>query len=222
MSLLAVVYDEHCSSVFTPYLKSSSFGHLHIFLGSGSASSFRSLASVMELLKLRRLRQRKAGQMQQLSDDSQLLKVHFNVIFPCNHYSRKLPLLGMLSGISTATTAFLVYLAALSPAMIFNSKSTGSALSVGQPLVLGLAIFDKILAIFGRQIALHQKIGVVSAQLTENIYTLHFNGSGGRKFYTEVGTSYIESGNDPEIVELQHTARSGSAFYGFRANLQFY
>ncbi|VDP34980.1 unnamed protein product [Heligmosomoides polygyrus] len=48
---------------------------------------------------------------------------------------RKLPLLGMLSGISTATTAFLVYLAALSPAMIFNSKSTGSALSISASLL---------------------------------------------------------------------------------------
>nr|CDJ89713.1 Protein of unknown function DUF1011 domain containing protein [Haemonchus contortus] len=43
---------------------------------------------------------------------------------------RKLPYLGLLSAMSTCTTIFLIYLAALSPAMIFNSRSIGAALSI--------------------------------------------------------------------------------------------
>ncbi|KAK5973267.1 Riboflavin transporter rft-1 [Trichostrongylus colubriformis] len=59
-----------------------------------------------------------------------------NVIMPMASFLsffvmvRKLHFLGVLSGMSTCATIFLIYLAALSPAMIFDSKSGGAALSI--------------------------------------------------------------------------------------------
>ncbi|KAK6755283.1 hypothetical protein RB195_013949 [Necator americanus] len=49
--------------------------------------------------------------------------------------SRKLSLLVLLSAMSTCVTGFLIYLAALSPSMIFDSKSAGSALSITASLL---------------------------------------------------------------------------------------
>ncbi|WKY12081.1 hypothetical protein Q1695_003559 [Nippostrongylus brasiliensis] len=48
---------------------------------------------------------------------------------------RELFFLGVLSAISTCSTAFLVYLAVLSPSMIFNSKTGGGALSISVSLL---------------------------------------------------------------------------------------
>lgn len=59
-----------------------------------------------------------------------------NVVSPLSSFLpffvsvRSLPLLGFLTGCSTVVTAFIVYLAALSPNWIFDSLALGSTLSV--------------------------------------------------------------------------------------------
>ncbi|KAE9417193.1 hypothetical protein Angca_002475, partial [Angiostrongylus cantonensis] len=58
---------------------------------------------------------------------------------------RNLKILGLLSAMSTCATAFLVYLAALSPSRIFSSQSLGSVLSISASLVAsGLHSFLRI------------------------------------------------------------------------------
>ncbi|VDM62791.1 unnamed protein product [Angiostrongylus costaricensis] len=58
---------------------------------------------------------------------------------------RNLKILGLLSAMSTCATAFLIYLAALSPSRIFSSQSMGSVLSISASLVAsGLHSFLRI------------------------------------------------------------------------------
>ncbi|CCD69388.1 Riboflavin transporter rft-2 [Caenorhabditis elegans] len=64
-----------------------------------------------------------------------------NVVSPLSSFLpffisvRSIPVLAILTACSTAMTAFIVYLAALSPNLIFNSVTIGSALSIGGSLI---------------------------------------------------------------------------------------
>ncbi|CAI2353110.1 unnamed protein product [Caenorhabditis sp. 36 PRJEB53466] len=64
-----------------------------------------------------------------------------NVVSPLSSFLpffisvRGIPLLGVLTACSTVMTAFIVYLASLSPNLIFDSQPVGSALSIGGSLV---------------------------------------------------------------------------------------
>ncbi|KAF1752857.1 hypothetical protein GCK72_019412 [Caenorhabditis remanei] len=64
-----------------------------------------------------------------------------NVVSPLSSFLpffvsvRSIPVLAVLTACSSAVTAFIVYLAALSPNLIFNSVTAGSALSIGGSLV---------------------------------------------------------------------------------------
>ncbi|EGT43655.1 hypothetical protein CAEBREN_31331 [Caenorhabditis brenneri] len=64
-----------------------------------------------------------------------------NVVSPLSSFLpffisvRSMPVLAVLTACSTAMTAFIVYLAALSPNLIFNSFTIGSTLSIGGSLI---------------------------------------------------------------------------------------
>lgn len=64
-----------------------------------------------------------------------------NVVSPLSSFLpffisvRSIPVLAVLTACSSAMTAFIVYLAALSPSLIFDSVTIGSALSIGGSLI---------------------------------------------------------------------------------------
>uniref|UniRef100_A0A8R1DYH4 Riboflavin transporter n=1 Tax=Caenorhabditis japonica TaxID=281687 RepID=A0A8R1DYH4_CAEJA len=64
-----------------------------------------------------------------------------NVVSPLSSFLpffvsvRSIPVLGVLTACSTVMTAFIVYLASLSPNLIFNSQSIGSTLSIAGSLI---------------------------------------------------------------------------------------
>ncbi|CAI2354648.1 unnamed protein product [Caenorhabditis sp. 36 PRJEB53466] len=82
-----------------------------------------------------------------------------NVVSPLSSFLpffisvRRIPLLGVLTACSTVMTAFIVYLASLSPNLIFDSQPVGSALSIGGSLVAaGLHSYLRVTAKYLRHL----------------------------------------------------------------------